>query len=78
MVLVFHYRLSTDVDVVEVKIDVTESAQMAMEKSMRGDEKTHVLIISAEAGGCSGYLYDMKITENPDDENFQKNKSWRY
>ncbi|RJU82870.1 MAG: iron-sulfur cluster assembly accessory protein, partial [Candidatus Poseidoniales archaeon] len=70
----FSLPVVTDVDVVEVKIDVTESAQIAMEKSMKGDEKTHVLIISAEAGGCSGYLYDMKITENPDDDNFQKIK----
>ena len=70
----FSLPVVTDVDVVEVKIDVTESAQIAMEKSMKGDEKTHVLIISTEAGGCSGYLYDMKITENPDDDNFQKIK----
>ena len=68
----FSLPVVTDVDVVEVKINVTESAQIAMEKSMKGDEKTHVLIISAEAGGCSGYLYDMKITENPNDESFQK------
>lgn len=68
----FSLPVVTDVDVVKVKINVTESAQIAMEKSMKGDEKTHVLIISAEAGGCSGYLYDMKITENPNDESFQK------
>ena len=49
----FSLPVVTDVDVVEVKITVTESAQIAMEKSMKGDEKTHVLIISAEAGGLS-------------------------
>jgi iron-sulfur cluster assembly protein len=67
----FSLPVFTDIDIVEVQIDVTESAQIAMEKSMKGEEKTHVLVISAESGGCSGYLYDMKITEKPDDENFQ-------
>ena len=43
-----------------------------MRKSLEGDENTHVLIISAEAGGCSGFLYDMKITEDPSDDNFQR------
>jgi len=70
----FSLPVFSEVNVVDVKIDVTETAKNAMEKSMKGDEKTHVLIISAEAGGCSGYLYDMKITEDPEDGNFQKIK----
>ena len=38
---------------------------------MQGDEETHCLVISAQSGGCSGYLYDMKIIEKPEDKNFQ-------
>ena len=68
----FSLPVFSEVNVVDVQIDVTESAQLAMKKSMEGDENTHVLIISAEAGGCSGYLYDMKITEDPKDDNFQR------
>ena len=68
----FSLPVFSEVNVVNVQIDVTESAQLAMKKSMEGDENTHVLIISAEAGGCSGYLYDMKITEDPKDDNFQR------
>ncbi len=68
----FSLPVFSEVNVVDVKINVTESAQLAMRKSMEGDENTHVLIISAEAGGCSGYLYDMKITEDPSDDNFQR------
>ena len=41
---------------------------------MNGDEDTHVLVISAQSGGCSGYLYDMKIIEQPDEKGFQKIK----
>ena len=68
----FSLPVFSEVNVVDVQIDVTESAQLAMKKSMEGDENSHVLIISAEAGGCSGYLYDMKITEDPKDDNFQR------
>ena len=39
---------------------------------MNGDEGTHVLVISAQSGGCSGYLYVMKIIEQPEEEGFQK------
>ena len=68
----FSLPVFSEVNVVDVQIDVTESAQLAMKKSMEGDENSHVLIISAEAGGCSGYLYDMKITEDQKDDNFQR------
>ena len=45
----FSLPVFSEVNVVDVQIDVTESAQLAMKKSMEGDENTHVLIISAEA-----------------------------
>ena len=39
---------------------------------MSGEEDTHVLLISAQSGGCSGYMYDMAIVEEPDNSGFQK------
>ena len=30
--------------------------------------KKHLSVISAQSGGCSGYLYDMKIIEKPEDK----------
>ena len=56
----------------EVDISFTDSAKSAMRKEFQGDEKSRVLIISAQSGGCSGYLYDMKIVEDPEDESFQR------
>ena len=57
---------------VDVQIEFTDSAKSAMKENMGGDESSHVLIISAQSGGCSGYLYDMKIAEDPNDSNFQR------
>ena len=68
----FSLPVFEEVEIVNVKINVTDSAIDAMKKSMGDDYDTHVLVISAEAGGCSGYLYDMKITENPNDKDFQR------
>ena len=39
---------------------------------MNGDEDSHVLVISAQSGGCSGFLYDMKIMEDPGGDEFQR------
>ena len=63
--------MAVEVDVVEVKIDVTETAKSAIEKSMSEDGEGSVLVISAESGGCSGYLYDMKIVDRPKEEGYQ-------
>ena len=30
------------------------------------------MCIRDRSGGCSGYLYDMKIVEDPEDESFQR------
>jgi iron-sulfur cluster assembly protein len=43
-----------------------------MKSTMGGDGTTHVVIISAESGGCSGYMYDMQIVEDPNDNSFQR------
>jgi iron-sulfur cluster assembly protein len=43
-----------------------------MNSTMSDDENTHVVIISAQSGGCSGYMYDMKIVEDPQDDSFQR------
>tara|TARA_B100001109_G_scaffold231372_1_gene208485 strand:- start:274 stop:711 length:438 start_codon:yes stop_codon:yes gene_type:complete len=63
--------MAVEVEIVEVKIEVTESAKLAIEKSMSDDGDGSVLVISAESGGCSGYLYDMKIVDRPDEEGYQ-------
>ena len=63
--------MAVEVEIVEVRIEVTESAKLAIEKSMSYDGDGSVLVISAESGGCSGYLYDMKIVDRPDEEGYQ-------
>ena len=68
----FTLPVVTPVEVVDVHIEFTDSAKSAMKENMDGDENSHVLIISAQSGGCSGYLYDMKIAEDPNDSNFQR------
>ena len=67
----FSLPVITQTEVVNVRITVTENAINQMKKTMQGDEETHCLVISAQSGGCSGYLYDMKIIEKPDAQNFQ-------
>ncbi|MEC9001275.1 MAG: iron-sulfur cluster assembly accessory protein [Candidatus Thermoplasmatota archaeon] len=69
----FSLPVVAPVEVVDVDISFTDSAKMAMRNEFQGDEDSRVLIISAQSGGCSGYLYDMKIIEDPgDDEPFQR------
>ncbi len=68
----FTLPVVSPVEVVDVDIEFTESARQALKSSMASDEETHVLIVSAQSGGCSGYLYDMQISEDPGDEAFQR------
>ena len=56
---------------VDVSIDVSDAARAAVKSAIGDQMDTHVLIISAKAGGCSGYLYDMVITERPNENGFQ-------
>ena len=58
--------------VVEVELNFTDAAKIALKQSMSGDEESHVLMISAQSGGCSGHLYDMKIIEDPENDDFQR------
>ena len=58
--------------VVEVELNFTDAAKIALKQSMSGDEESHVLMISAQSGGCSGHLYDMKIIEDPGNDGFQR------
>ena len=51
----FTLPVVTPVEVVDVHIEFTDSAKSAMKENMGGDESSHVLIISAQSGGCSGY-----------------------
>ena len=68
----FSLPVVSETEVVDVKLNFTDNAIRALKQNMDGDEDTHVLVISAQSGGCSGYLYDMKIIERPEDEGFQK------
>jgi len=68
----FTLPVVSSVEVVDVEIEFTKSARQALKSSMGGDEETHVLIVSAQSGGCSGYMYDMQVTEDPGDEGFQR------
>ena len=68
----FSLPVVTETEVVDVKLNFTESAISALKQNMAGDEQSHVLIISAQSGGCSGYLYDMKIIEDPGNDGFQR------
>ena len=70
----FSLPVVSETEVVEVKLNFTDKAIQALKNNMNGDEDTHVLVISAQSGGCSGYLYDMKIIEQPDEKGFQKIK----
>ena len=67
----FSLPLAMDNEVVEASIVFTESATLAISQSMGNDSETHVLIISVQSGGCSGYLYEMNIIEKPEDGSFQ-------
>ena len=68
----FSLPVVTPAVVVDVEIEFTEPAKQAMNSTMSDDENTHVVIISAQSGGCSGYMYDMKIVEDPQDDSFQR------
>jgi len=68
----FSLPVVSEMEVVDVKLNFTDKAISALKQNMNGDEGTHVLVISAQSGGCSGYLYDMKIIEQPEEEGFQK------
>jgi len=68
----FSLPVVTESEVVEVDLRFSDSALKALKESMKGDENSHVLVISAQSGGCSGYLYDMKIIEDPGDQDFQR------
>ena len=67
----FSLPIATAVEVVDVQIEVSDSARKAVISAIGVQTDTHVLIISAKAGGCSGYLYDMVIVEKPDNDGFQ-------
>jgi len=68
----FSLPVVSESEVVEVEINFSDAAIGALRSNMAGDEESHVLIISAQSGGCSGYLYDMKIIEDPGSEGFQR------
>jgi len=68
----FSLPVVAEVEVVDAHIEFTETAKKAIIDAMSGDGGSHVLVISAQSGGCSGYLYDMKIIEDPGNDGFQR------
>ncbi len=68
----FSLPIATLSERVEVNIEVTDAARSAVKSAIGLQVDSHVLIISAKAGGCSGYLYDMVIVERPNEEGFQE------
>ena len=68
----FSLPVVTETEVVDVNLNFTDAAIAALKQNMSGDEDSHVLVISAQSGGCSGYLYDMKIIKDPGNEGFQR------
>ena len=67
----FSLPIATITERVDVNIEVTPAAKLAVKSAIGEQIDTHVLIISAKAGGCSGYLYDMVVVERPEEEGFQ-------
>ena len=68
----FSLPIATMSERVEVNIEVSAAAKTAVKSAIGDQSSSHVLIISAKAGGCSGYLYDMVIVERPNEEGFQE------
>ena len=59
-------------NITDIEINVSDAAITALKSSMKGDEGTHVLVVSAQDGGCSVYMYDMAIVEEPKDQAYQR------
>ena len=59
-------------NITAIEINVSDAAITALKSSMKGDEGTRVLVVSAQDGGCSGYMYDMAIVEEPKDQAYQR------
>ena len=60
----FSLPIATITERVDVNIEVTPAARLAVKSAIGEQIDTHVLIISAKAGGCSGYLYDMVVVKD--------------
>ncbi|MBJ24127.1 MAG: hypothetical protein CMB64_05590 [Euryarchaeota archaeon] len=61
----------TPTEIIQVSIDATDSARKAMITAMGKDHDSKVIVISVDSGGCSGYMYDMKIIDDPKDDSYQ-------
>ena len=48
----FSLPVVTETPVVAVDLQFSDSAKKALKENMNGDEHTHVLVISAQSGGC--------------------------
>ena len=57
--------MAIEIEVVDVDITVTQSAEKAILQTMSDDNENHVLVISADSGGCSGYLLSLIHISEP-------------
>ncbi len=67
----FSLPIADSIEVIQVDITITDSAKTAMSAAMGEDSASHALVISADSGGCSGFMYDMQIIEKPDGDGWQ-------
>ncbi len=67
----FSLPIASEIEVIQASIEVTEAAAKAMVEAIGEDANTHALVVSADAGGCSGFMYDMKIVNRPEGDEWQ-------
>ena len=52
---------------VAVTLTITEKATSMLTDAFDGDD-SHALLVGVSSGGCSGYMYDLQIVENTDQD----------
>lgn len=54
-------------EVVDVELTITQTAK-EMLNSAFGDDRSNALLVGVLSGGCSGYMYDLQIVEQTDQD----------
>ena len=52
---------------VAVTLTITEKATSMLTDAFDGDD-SHALLVGVSSGGCSGYMYDLQIVENTEQD----------
>ena len=53
--------------VVEVTLTITDKAKEMLSGAF-GDDRTNALLVGVLSGGCSGYMYDLQIVEETEQD----------